>query len=240
MARTAVKKQWKKGKTTKKWASKKTRRYPRKGGGQPTGGMPGMPNGKTVKMIYVDPVQYLNSPTGLQSINTYMINSIYDPNVTGVGAQPLSHDEFATFYNQYIVTGAKITTTFNWQTHPIDEAQVYYPAVCFAFTDEDTTAPTTLSTKMERYPNKYKILRPGDTNGVSVTNYFSAKRFFKVDDITADHQLRAVFTSNPQKPAYCNVVVQSLDAGTDCGYVLTTTKIDYIVKLIDPKPILGS
>lgn len=220
-------------------AKKKTKRRSNRGG-QPSGGMPGMPNGKVIKMRYADPVQYQNSPTGSHTIQTYMINSIYDPDVTNTGTQPLSHDQYAIFYNLYMVVGAKATTTFRWQLAAEDETQPYYPAVCFAFTDEDTTAPTSLQTKMERYPNKYKILNPGNNNTVTIVNYYSANKFFKVNNVEDNHQLRADFASNPQRPAYLNVVVQSLDTGTDCGYVLTTTTIEYMVKLIDPIPILGS
>ncbi len=50
----------------------------------------------------------LNQITGVRQ---FKLNSMYDPDHTGIGHQPLGYDEWTTFYNRYRVFGAKVTIT---------------------------------------------------------------------------------------------------------------------------------
>lgn len=58
------------------------------------------------KMKYCD--VFTVSTSGLSPVGSYTfnLNSIFDPNRTGVGHQPYSHDTFATLYNRYRVIKA--------------------------------------------------------------------------------------------------------------------------------------
>lgn len=201
-------------------------------------GMPGLPNGKVVVMPYHDQVRWLTSSLGSHALmGGYRVNGLYDPYIPTGGAQPLSHDEYANHYNKYCVLGAKVTTTFMW-TQPSDAGNG--PVLCFSWLDSDNTAPTTYSTKRERYGNKCKILQADPSKSVTIVNYFSAKKWFKVKDPLDDHQSQATFGMDPTKTIYNVVGVQSVDSGVTSGIVMIQQRIDYIVKLLDPKPILGS
>lgn len=200
--------------------------------------IPGISNGKKVRMKYVTAGVAMTSTTGAQQIYTHTVNNIYDPNVTGGGHQPYGHDEFATYYNQYQVLGCKVTTSARWSAPP---AATDVPTVIFSFMDSDTTAPTTLATKMERYARMYKILKPDTTSTVSFTDYWSAKKWFKMKDVADQHQTIATFGNAPVKTAYHQTITQPLDeSSTTTTPIIVTVTIDYIVRLLDPKPILGS
>jgi hypothetical protein len=43
----------------------------------------------------------------------FLLNSIFDPDYTGVGHQPYYHDQLQAIYGQYIVTAAEIRATFS-------------------------------------------------------------------------------------------------------------------------------
>jgi len=74
------------------------------------------------------PVQYL-----------FRVNSIYDPNETGSGHQPLGHDEFLQLYNRYRVYGCKYTITFsNTSTTDYSEASVLLRPNNTALTNQQT------------------------------------------------------------------------------------------------------
>lgn len=200
--------------------------------------IPGITNGKVVKMDYVSAGISLSSTSGSQQIYTHSCNNIFDPNLSGVGHQPYGHDQYATYYNQYQVLGAKITTTCRWSSPPTSSD---VPHVCFSIIDSDTTAPTTLATKMERYAKMYKILKPDTNSTVTFTDYWSAKKWFKLKDVVDQHQTIGVFGGAPIKTAYHNLIVQPLDESSSTTTpVINVVTIQLIVRLLDPKPILGS
>jgi len=222
-----------------RWKSTKKRTYTRKkrrlGNNN---GLPGLPNGKTVKMRYQHLVRPITS-AGTHGLQVYRMNAIFDCDYTGItGTQPLSHDQYDQFYKEYLVVGAKATTTFRWKdvTPSVD-----FNVACFAFMDSDTTAPTTLTTKRERYPGKVKILKPDPTSVCSITTHFSAKQWFKLKDVMDDEKIRGLsFNVDPIEQAYLVTGVQDYTQTEVVSNVIIDTVITYIVKLLDPKPILGS
>lgn len=57
-----------------------------------------------VKMNYVDHVTtFFTIPIGTSGIYQYKVNSIWDPDLTGAGGQPLGRDTWASIYNYYKV-----------------------------------------------------------------------------------------------------------------------------------------
>lgn len=60
-----------------------------------------VPQRSIVKMKYSESVI-----TGTDGLFTFNLNSVFDPNRTGVGHQPYGHDTFATLYNRYRVIAA--------------------------------------------------------------------------------------------------------------------------------------
>lgn len=205
-----------------------------------TGGMPGLNNGKVVKLPYTDVQAFSGGLGGTHHLQVYRMSSIFDPDFTNAGAQPLAHDEYATFYEKYQVIGAKCTTTFRWAD---PSASTDGPALVFAWPDADSTAPSTLTTKMERYPGKWRILNPPGTGGDQTTkiiNYYSAKKFFNFKDIQDEHQIKAPFTADPLLDAFLVTGCQDMEGGDTTDRILTVTTISYLVRLLEPKPILGS
>lgn len=200
-----------------------------------TGALPGLNNGHIVKMPYYNIKQLTVGSFGLHELQVLRLNGIYDPDTSTGGAQPMSHDEFATFYENYQVIGAKAVTTFRWSSTAANAA-----VTCFAWPDDDTTAPPTIATKRERYPGKVKTLLPDLTETVSITNYFSAKKFFAAKDVADEHQLKAPFTGDPFHQAYLVTGVQDPWEVGAISPVAVETKITYIVRLLDPKPIFSS
>lgn len=48
------------------------------------------------------------SADGVPSAYTFRLNSLYDPDFTGIGRQPYGFDQLSAFYNNYVVTGSSI------------------------------------------------------------------------------------------------------------------------------------
>lgn len=66
------------------------------------------PPRKTVALRYVDTVA-LNPGAGGTAVQVFRANSIYDPDYTGAGHQPMFYDNYANIYGRYKVNYATIT-----------------------------------------------------------------------------------------------------------------------------------
>jgi hypothetical protein len=66
------------------------------------------PREMQVKMRYYIPVQYTMSGT-VSDDNLYNLNSIFDPDRTLAGHQPLGYDQWSAFYGRYRVDSCKVT-----------------------------------------------------------------------------------------------------------------------------------
>lgn len=70
----------------------------------------GFPMHMRTKLKYVAPLT-LSSVAGVIASNTYSANGIFDPDVTGVGHQPLGRDKLAAIYGTYQVINSWIKVT---------------------------------------------------------------------------------------------------------------------------------
>lgn len=71
----------------------------------------GMPTRVRMVHKYADTIA-LSAGAGTNAVWLFSCNSVYDPDRTAAGHQPMLHDQFAALYNNYIVTKAKIKVTF--------------------------------------------------------------------------------------------------------------------------------
>ena len=72
----------------------------------------------TVRHRYQESSKSLNPGVGgTCAVHIFRANSMYDPDYTGTGHQPLGFDEMSTIYNKHKVTRAKITVTFQPSTN---------------------------------------------------------------------------------------------------------------------------
>lgn len=84
------------------------------------------PPSQVVKFTYTQTVPLTSGTGGIYGTEqAYRLNSLYDPDLTGVGHQPYGHDQMALIYRQYKVVGVNIK--INW-TAP--DAQGMLCAAC--------------------------------------------------------------------------------------------------------------
>jgi len=193
----------------------------------------GLPNRKHVKLVYCE--QFIVSPgaAATASVQRMLINSLYDPNSTGTGHQPMGFDQWALHYNEYVVKGAKVTTTFtnvNPGNSPIRVGHTYQTA---------TSIDHTITSRLERqqWKNQKLLLGTSDSQA-TVTSYFSTKKFFAVKDLRDEHQMTSLVTGSPTLPAYCFFWAQEASGtGAFAEDLICETKIEFICEFIKPKQI---
>lgn len=198
----------------------------------------GFPRSKIVKLRYCDQIAIDVGVSGVASTYVFSANSLYDPNVTGIGHQPGCFDTYASIYNHYTVLGAKITCKFFSQT-----ASDNYEAVVGIKLDDDATiTPATAITDLIEQPNnlfKWKVLRTNalaSMSSVTVTHYYSAKKFFGIKDVKDNGlQLGALVTSSPTEAACFILAVGAATADLDLPNVQCLVTIDYIAEFSELK-----
>lgn len=164
------------------------------------------------------------TPTTSWSLNQYRMNSIFDPDYTGVGHQPLGHDEFAYFYNRYRVLAAKIRVTFTPITANAD-------ILCGLGVHPGSGGALTWQTMHE--DDRWKTcLAHGERGSRTMKIYSSLNSVIGITrrEFAHDDLYQAFFGSNPSAVVYGTWYTQNVDEATSTT-IRVQTKISYYVEL---------
>lgn len=197
-----------------------------------------------VMMPYFD--SGLSIPTGgavggLPYSYVFRANSLYDPDYTGVGHQPLGYDQFSPMYKQYCVVGVKIKARMR--------AFNTYPMLMGCFVSSDLTLPSPTINIVENGPGVWTCGNVGaisagyETGGnIQVVEYYlDIAKFTGSTDVLGDDNLRATVGGAPTNIIYIhfwasNTGTQTLAANTQLDYV----SLEFDVVWLEPEPLAYS
>lgn len=178
------------------------------------------PLGQSVKCThrYVDNSGTL---TGALGIFTYVwsLNSLFDPNVTGVGHQVLGFDQMKLMYAHYTVTRARATVTYQ---NLISAGQV--ATVCHPHLQASSGGTVNYVTSIENGNAAYKLTLPYTSNGCPSVQSFSfdveMDKFFGKKIIDED-DYRGTPSAGPSEQCYLscdgqNIIQATADNHTHC------------------------
>jgi len=171
---------------------------------------------------------------GVAALHVFRMNSMYSPNVTTTGHQPMGFDEMMAFYDHYTVIGSKARISF--QNTDTSYCQTVYTQL----KDSITTTANTVGL-LENGACKYTTLSPHGSGGAikTMTVPCSVARFFGKKSVLEDVTFRGDVSSNAGEEVYLHVGAQS-PAGIDTSKVRFTIEIDYIAILTEPKQLAQS
>lgn len=174
---------------------------------------------------------------GLTIDRLFRANSCFDPDYTGVGHQPSGFDQWAAFYDHYVVLGSKITVTVSSQASVAGADQ----AMVVIYLDDDTAGGLGFDQIMEnsRYRAKAVSLATGGKNTVVVKNYFSAKQFFGITNVSDNvDRIGAVTTANPVDDAYFRLSLMPASGSTSTLQTFNVAvQIDFKVWFSEPRTL---
>lgn len=196
----------------------------------------GFPKSKLVKLRYVEQIS-LDPGLGGFSVSEWRANSVFDPNLSGTGHQPMGFDQWSEIYERYTVVGSKI----NVQYAPIAVSSVapgFFGVSLYNLSGQLTSVYAgNVDAIMESKLSGYTSTMAGNANSTaivtSLTRRFSAKKFFGKANVLDDPDLGAVNTNNPANSAYFGVWYAS-SGGNDPGIANFKVMIDYIVLWHEP------
>lgn len=110
------------------------------------------PNSKLVRHKYVSEFTLANpGAPAIPATYQFLANSIFDPDNTGIGHQPMFHDEMAAQYKYYTVITSKIKIS----VAGTNSQELNY----LLWVDDDSNFPTDANTAMEQHGSSNSLQR---------------------------------------------------------------------------------
>lgn len=196
-----------------------------------------------IRLRYVENVT-LNPGVNTTANHLFRCNSVFDPNYTGTGHQPLYFDTYTALFNHYIVLGSRITVNLssggNQQAEPAGQWGIYL--------NDDTTAITGTAAASQiqeqkkgvwSFLNMYSRDNARPASRLSLN--FSTKKFFGIRDVKDNKfSLGASVTTNPTDEAYFTIWYNHPDVALDPATAYANVVIEYIVQFSELKEIAQS
>jgi len=193
--------------------------------------------GQKVHMRYAEEIDLDNIITGLGEY-IWRLNNIFDPNQTGTGHQPLSHDQWAALYKNYIVYGAKATVTLIASGN--SSAIAASATACMALSDTGSSI-TDIQTAIESPFSKFIKIGPNDGSGAQTmeTGYIDISKMPGNKGAIYDaNQWGAPFGQSPSNELFVHIVATADDSTSIRLNVMMV--IDYYVWVYEPADLLVS
>lgn len=187
----------------------------------------GFPDKFKTKLRYCES-GYWDVSLGANASNTFRMNSIYDPNLSGIGHQPMYHDTLALIYGKYRVTKAVMTAKFAMVSAPALAAANYAPTVVgLVCSNSSSFVSTSVNQRMEQNDNSVKIL---GTKGGSNEVVTCRQTFYPGRDLgngTIDDSNAGSFGNNPAQVYHCHAFKVDDNSPTSIQWYIT---IEYEVE----------
>jgi len=202
------------------------------------------PSTRSAAFVYADQ-QSLASVSGALTTYTYRLNSLYDPDFTGSGGQPLYYDTLLGAsggvqpYNSYRVHGAKITVTF--MNPSSSSGSLGYvilrarpstqPSWGVADAADDFILPWT----------KYKLIHiNGNSHCIKkMSMYVPIKKLASLKDLSDDPAYAASWSSNPAQVIMADLSYAPIDQSSTAT-IRYTVKITYYSQLFTQNMVADS
>lgn len=185
-----------------------------------------LPDRLHVKLRYTQ--NFIFTTTTAASVQIMRGNSLFDPDYTGTGHQPLFRDQYSGLYNRYCVLGSSIAC----------EAVCPYANQCMQVVlypqPDDVTTGSTIPLDSEKPRAKSMIVTGGGQSRVlrhkirTGTLYSTKLTPYSRDDVYCSQ-----YGTNPSSTWYWVMSAQNPDLTTSSACTLTCTVV-YDVVLFDP------
>ncbi len=176
----------------------------------------------------------LTGTTGVVDSHVYQANGAYDPDVTGVGHQPMYFDNLMACYEHFVVQSATISVRFhNWSTT--------VPATCGVYISPDSTPLSDNDRIIENGQVKTQVLGVSSNSHVIKTLNLSCDILREMDklnvhDMIDDEKMTGSAAANPVEGTYFIVYIQSWDLASTSSAIADIT-ISMDVTFFEPRKV---
>lgn len=181
---------------------------------------------------YVEEQLSLNpGVAGLPAEYFFSANGLYDPNISGVGHQPIGFDQIGTFFDHYTVIYSQINVWFN----NIDSGISQFVGIKM---DDNTSSAGTISKFVENGSCVWTSCGctcSGDDNKM-LSMEMDVSRFLGRPKIMSEDDLRGDTSNNPTEQAYWHIMAAP-NVAQDSNLVRILVEITYVAIWTEPKDL---
>jgi len=184
------------------------------------------------KLKYTDTI-IMTSTAGAITDYQFRLNSLFDPDFTGTGHQPMYFDQYAALYNHYTVIGAKLTARF------VSYESNTCPIIVCAFRNDDTTIINSSSIEYcaEQTGGKTYLLGDGGDSSKTLVIKYAPKKMFGA--LLPNVSQTTAVNANPSEQTIASLMMQSADVISSTNAAVQIN-IEFIVVFSELRDIVGS
>lgn len=182
---------------------------------------------------YVQRGLNINPPAaGLAGSFVFSANGLYDPDISGVGHQPIGFDQIMALYDHYTVKAAKIVVDFRND----DTTNPVFGAIAVR---DSSVADTDPAVVVENGNVDYTLMNnaPNDGNMCRITMYTDIAKYLGRKSLLSDPECKGTAAANPTEQVYFHIFIWSHGGGIDAGASTMFVTIDYDVVFHERKPV---
>ncbi len=146
----------------------------------------------------------------------FAVNSLFDPDITSAGHQPMAYDQWANFYDHYEVMGSKI------RVEVLAPSSVNSPTGFAMYPSKDSTSLTSFVAAREQPYSKSRWITGSNNKKTVCSNYITPRKL--EGRTTSSVNFTAAVSSNPASLRYWHLVLETLDGST-----IATTYCDVLI-----------
>lgn len=197
----------------------------------------GVPDRMSLKLKYETIINMTSA--GSTAVQVFRGNSLFDPDYTGVGTQPLGYDQWSNFYERYKVNASKMMISFSATSDSNIAATLLLNLTPNGGTSNtpDTRAYYEWGTTAYNR-NKLVGLMSGGSPIVYMKNYVSTQKIW--GEKTTSDEYSALITSNPARVWFWVFQVDAMSGGGAATTGLVKCTITYYCEFYDRKQLLSS
>jgi len=184
---------------------------------------------KYVESFSIDPA------AGSLGTTVYRANSVYDPDYTGAGHQPLGFDQMAGLYAHYRVLRSTIKITLQPTAFPASSTPHCFFVGVFLSASYAPVSPD-WNHLAEQPLCSYKIVN-NDYRTESLTKVSSTYDVAKFFGNRSPDNVGAAVSTNPDDCAYFIVAVQDCSESQDLPVCTGVAEITYLTEFFEPEEI---
>lgn len=189
-----------------------------------------VPDRLRTSLSYHEVIQ--SNPGALTGGYLYNLNSLYDPNRTGTGHQPMGYDQLVALYNRYRVHGCAYELTVSNLNTPVRfTIAPHNGSGGAADVDDNSESPYSRSIIVNTMSN-------GGGNVKKLKGYIGMKKM--MGRTMLDDRDEATFGTSPSEIATLSLKYESLDGATTISSINWSIKLKYYTELFDRIALSGS
>lgn len=201
----------------------------------------GMEKSKIARFKYCQQVS-INPPIGGIGSYVFRANSLFDPDFTGTGHQPLGFDQMMAFYNHFVVLKSSIKAQYMPDSDRT-QTEGHEPLTFGIILSDDglqASSAGNVEHLLEQRSNTSDIKYGGlplNSKDSMTTKYFNHRNFFTQSPEQSIY--RGSHIANPSEGAYFELWGASIN-GNDPSYHIFLVTIEFYALLTEPHDLVQS